>query len=250
MIIIDAHAHLGFDCVFDWEITEESLIKCYEKCGISGAIVQPLLNRPYMEDTVQIHNRIWQFCIKNPGRFWGIASINPHFRHAEYKKEAERCIKDLGFVGLKLNPQGHATHPATEDGIFVFECANKLGVPVMVHTGYEGASFTDPVSLIPVIKKYNDLKIVLAHAGSDAFFAQALYLAQVFDNIYLEPSWLNVLNLTTIIKEVGANRVMFSTDDPTNAPVELAKYKTVLEDTEMLEQAFYKTALEVFSLKI
>jgi|BioPla2DNA2_1021312.scaffolds.fasta_scaffold142915_1 hypothetical protein len=41
-----------------------------------------------------------------------------------------------------------------------------LGVPVMVHTG-SGAPFADPISLIGILKYFKDMKIVLAHAGSD-----------------------------------------------------------------------------------
>ena len=111
--------------------TEEELIACNSNNNIDGAIVQPLLNRPYIDDTVEIHDRIHKLCKKYPGKFWGLASINPHFRHEDYKKEAERCVKGLGFVALKINPQGHAIHPATEDGLFVFECAKKLNVPVI-----------------------------------------------------------------------------------------------------------------------
>lgn len=248
-MIIDVHAHLGYDCVFDWVTTEEELINCYIEYGIDGAIVQPLLNRPYIKDTIEIHNRIYNLCQKFPGKFWGMACINPHFRHEDYKIEAERCIKELGFVALKLNPQGHATHPATEDGFFVFECAKNLNVPVMVHTGVEGISFSDPVSLLQVAEKFRNVKIILAHAGSDSHFQQALYLAKKFPNIYIEPSWLNILSLQTVIKEIGAEKVMFSTDEPTNAPVELAKYRAAIKDKNALEQALSGTAIKVFNLK-
>lgn len=249
-MIIDAHAHLGYDCVFDWETTEKELIDGYNDNGIDGAIIQPLINRPYIEDTVEIHDRIYKLCKNNPGKFWGMACINPHFRHDDYEREAKRCMKELGFVGIKLNPQGYATHPASEDGLFVFECARKFNVPVMVHTGIEGMSFSDPVSLIAVAEKFKDVKIILAHAGSDSFFQQALYLVKKYKNTYMEPSWLNILSLKTIIKEAGPARVMFSTDEPSNAPVELTKYRAAIKDKKALEQVLSGTAIEVFNLKI
>ena len=249
-MIIDVHAHLGYDCVWDWTTTEQELLDCYNDHGIDGAVVQPLLNRPYIEDTVKIHDRIYKFCQDNPGRFWGLVCINPHFRHEDYKKEAERCIEELGFVGLKINPQGHGVHPASEDGFFVFECAKNLNVPVMVHTGVEGMSWSDPVSLFPAVEKFDDVQIVLAHAGSDSFIQQALYLAKKFPNVYLEPSWINILNFRTVIEEIGAGKVMFSTDEPTNAAIELTKYRTIIKDKIALEQAFSGTAIKVFNLKI
>lgn len=98
-MIIDAHAHLGYDYVFDTEKNEEELLGYYNECGVDGAIIQPFISRPYLEDTAQVHDRIHELCIKHPGRFWGMASINPHLRPEEYEREATRCVKELGFVG-------------------------------------------------------------------------------------------------------------------------------------------------------
>ena len=249
-MIIDSHAHLGYDCAWDWLTTEEELISGYEKYGVDGAIVQPSIGRPYIEDTAETHNQIYRLCQNYPGRFWGMANINPHFRHEEYQKEAERCINELGFVGIKLNPQAHGVHPATEDGLFVFECAKRLCVPVMIHTSVDGMSWSDPVSLFPAIEKYSEVKIILAHAGSDALIQQAIYLGRKYNNVYLEPSWINILNFRTIIKELGVEKVMFSTDEITNTPIELVKYRTIIKDKDELEKAFSGTAIKVFNLKI
>lgn len=45
MKIIDVHAHLGDDCVFDHHIKEEDLLNGYEATPVTGAIVQPSLPR-------------------------------------------------------------------------------------------------------------------------------------------------------------------------------------------------------------
>jgi len=248
-MIIDAHAHLGHDYVFDEESTEQELIRYYDKYQVDGAIVQPFISRPYIRDTEEIHNRIFKFCNRYPGRFWGMASINPHFSPEDYEKEANRCVKELGFVGIKITPIAHAVHPASNDGMHVFEVAKALGVPVMVHTG-SGAPFADPISLVKVLQYFKDIKIILAHAGTDLFFQQALYLAREFDNVYMEPSWLSILNVRKAIKQIGVERIMFSSDHAINVPVELAKYKTLIEDKDDLERVLSGTAIEVFNLKV
>lgn len=248
-MIIDAHAHLGHDYVFDEDSTEEKLLYFYGKHEIDGAIVQPFINRPYMKDTLEIHDRIHKFCINAPGHYWGMASINPHFSPEDYEKEAVRCVKELGFVGLKMTPIAHAVHPSSRDGIHVFETARELNIPVMVHTG-AGAPFSDPVSLLPAVKSFPKVKIILAHGGSDAYFQQALYLAENFKNVYVEPSWLSILNTRKLLHTIGAERVMFSSDHGINVPVELAKYRTLLEDNKQLEQVMSGTAIEVFQLNL
>lgn len=247
-MIIDAHAHLGHDYVFDEEVNEEYLLGAYKKYGIDAAIIQPFICRPYIEDTIEIHNRIFDLCKKYPGKFWGIASINPHFRPEEYEKEASRCILKLGFVGIKITPIAHAVHPGTKDGIHVFEVARKMNVPVMVHTG-SGMPFADPVSLLSVVEKFKDVKIILAHAGSEAFAQQALYIAMHFNNVYLEPSWLSIYNTRKMLKALGASRIMFSSDQAINIPVELTKYKTLINDSQELEEVLSGTAKKVFNLK-
>jgi len=245
-MIIDAHAHLGHDYVFDEESTEEQLLAWHQKCGVYGAVVQPFISRPYIDDTRAIHDRIHAMCAAHPGRIFGMASINPHLRPDEYEREAARCVNELGFVGIKLTPIAHAVHPASADGRRVFAVARSLGVPVMVHTG-NGAPFADPAALLGLVVDFPDIPIVLAHAGTDALFAQALYLARTHKNVYLEPSWLSILNVRKALSAVGPRKLMFSSDHAVNIPVELAKYRTLLTGDD-LEQVLSRTAIEVFRL--
>ena len=248
MTILDAHAHLGHDVVFDEDSTEEELLRWHARCGITGAVVQPFVPRPYIEDTADIHNRIAALCREYPGRFFGMASVNPHLRPQEYDREVERCVRELGFVGVKLTPIAHGAHPNSADGRHVFEVAGALGVPVMVHTG-AGIPFADPCSLEAVAADFTKVPIILAHAGSDLFFAHALSLARRHAHVYLEPSWLNILNLRKALNTVGAGKILFSSDHAVNLPVELAKYTTLLEPGPALERALAGTAIEVFGLE-
>jgi len=83
-----------------------------------------------------------------PERFLGIASINPHLGDA-CLKEIRRCVENLGFVGVKLHTIGHAVLPTSRDALRVFELANELGVPVLVHTG-TGIPFAQPSLCLPI----------------------------------------------------------------------------------------------------
>ena len=247
-MIIDAHAHLGYDFVFDEEATEVELLEWHEKFNIYGAIVQPFISRPYIEDMRKIHDRIYNFSLNNKGRIFGMASINPHIKPEEYELEAKRCVEELGFVGIKITPIAHAAHPATRDGRHVFEVARSLKVPVMVHTG-AGAPFADPAALFDVIPDFSEIPIVLAHAGTDLLFAQALYLSRTYENVYLEPSWLSILNVRKALKVIGETKLMFSSDHAVNIPVELAKYRTLISG-KALERVLSGTAVEVFNLPL
>ena len=122
-MIIDAHVHLGEDVVFDEENREDEVLDYYRRFEIDGGIIQPFIPRPYIKDHQEIHNRIAAFCKATSGekKFFGMASINPHFYPEDYDAEAERCIKELGFVAIKITPIAHACHPSSRDAYHVYE---------------------------------------------------------------------------------------------------------------------------------
>ena len=247
MKILDAHIHMGWDVVFDEGQSEEEILQVNNRLGVDCGIVQPFISRPYIKENQKIHDRIYHFTQKNKGKYYGLASINPHFEPEEYFEEAARCINELGFVGLKITPIAHACHPASKDAYTVYETAKKLGVPVMVHTG-AGAPFADPVQLLEPIKKYSDLKIIIAHAGLDMMNTQAIQLAKQFENAFLEPSWCSTVSLANMHRECGSKKIMFSSDTLNNVEAELTKYRCVFENKDDLEQVFYKTACDVFNI--
>ncbi len=248
-MIIDVHAHLGCDCVFDEELSELELITAYKEYGIDGGIVQPYLPRIYIEDHIEIHNRIYELTKSKEKKFWGMASINPHFRPEDYDKEAYRCIKELGFVGIKITPIGHATHPSSKDAFHVWEICQELKVPLMIHTG-AGIPFSDPVSAEKAIAAFPDVTCVLAHAGSEMHNQQATQLAKKYDNVYLEPSWVGVLGVMNMINQVGCDRILYSSDNINNIPVEYTKYKTLIKNQDDLDKVLYKNAERIYKLSL
>lgn len=242
--IIDAHAHLGECCVFGLENTEQELLRRMEESGIDATIVQPYPGAKNAEET---HDRIAELCAKYPGRFFGLASVSPHGNRQAYRREVERCVRDLKFVGVKLHTIGHAVNPLTDDGDLVFETAHDLGIPAMVHTG-PGIPFALPSLCIPAARKYPGLKIILAHAGFGVFSAEAQVAASVCGNLYLETSWCLGEDIRWMISTIGPDRVMLGTDLPTNVPVEIAKYKALDLTAEVYSQVMGGTAIEVFKL--
>ncbi len=246
-MILDAHVHLGEDFVFDHVGTEEILLECCEAYGLDGGLVQPSLPRPYVEDTRAIHDRIYRFTQDKRRRWWGMASIDPHFRPADYDAEAERCVRELGFVGIKLTPIGHACNPSSRDGMHVFEVCRGLDVPLMIHTG-NGIPFADPMSSVKALEAFPDVRVVLAHAGSEMFHNSAIYLARKFENVYLEPTWVGTSGVGRMLSELGSTKIFFSSDLPSQIPVELAKYRALVRDPEALERIMYKNLVEAYRL--
>ncbi len=247
-MIIDAHCHLGKDVVFDLENSESDLILNFKKFGIDAGIVQPFIGRPYLEDIKAEHNRIYALTQEYPGSFFGLASINPHFRYKDFEEEARRCIRELNFVGLKITPPGHAVHPLSKDALHVYDVALDLGVPVMIHTGF-GIPFADPIHLAGVAEKYPDLTIIMAHAGSNFYVSQAIFVAKNYDNVFVEPSGSGISETHSLISTLGSAKVMFSTDTIEQIPAELNKYKAIVESDSDRLNVFQNTVLKSFNIQ-
>lgn len=252
-MIIDAHCHLGYDCVFDQEANEEQLLNNFKAFGIDGGIVQPYIPHPYVEEYQKIHDRIYRLTQKHPGRIFGMASMNPQFLPEDYDKETRRCIQELGFVGIKITPPGHSCTPCSKSGMHVFEVARELKVPVMIHAGM-GIPFSDPIKIWPCAERFPDVKIVIAHCGANWYTQQAILLAQKFDNVFMEPSGAGIEACIEMIKGVGPSKIMFSSDVIPQTPTELVKFRDLrqkgLLTEDDLDQIMYKTAQQVFQLNL
>lgn len=246
-MIVDVHAHLGVDRVFDEVRTEEEIIETMEANGVDATIVQNMMGTIDMECIREDHDRIYNLVRKYPGKIFGMANLNPHIKKENYISELTRCVEELGFVGVKLQPFAHGCNPLSADGRMVWETASKLGIPIMVHTG-PGIPFALPALVIPRAKEFPEVKVVLAHSGMIMMAGEAMLAASECPNVYLETSWSAAHHIEHFVHHFGANRVMFAGDEASNVAVEIAKYRSLKLNGEQLEYCLAKTAIEVFKL--
>ena len=247
-MIIDAHTHLGYDYVYEEDFTLQDLLGNMEKNKVDISIVQPgtVLD---LETVIVQHNTIAALSEEMPGKIFGMANPNPHLPEDAYRKELERCIEDLGFIGVKLNPPAHAVNPNQSAGRKVFEAALDLGIPAMVHTG-SGIPWSLPSALIPIAQEFPDLTIVLAHSGSSIFASEAALAAQLCPNVYLETSWLPGFVIRRFCKNPGAHRIMLGSDHGDNLATEITKLRSIGLTDEELEWCLGKTAGKVFRIPV
>jgi predicted TIM-barrel fold metal-dependent hydrolase len=243
-MIIDSHQHLGRSMFSGVATTAEELSRAMDAHGVDVALVMP---QPTREDIRGVHDAIAKAVAENPGRLVGMASIDPWWAEADYRAEARRCIRDLGFVALKLHPLGHnlaSNHPEADK---VFRAAAELSVPVIVHTGL-GSPWALPALCIPPARLYPEVRVVLAHAGWGLYSAEAMVAAEVCDNLYLEPSWCPGYMARQMIDKFGPGRVLWGSDHLTNLPVELTKYRALGLGDETLAGVLGGTARALFPL--
>lgn len=243
--IIDTHMHLGEDLIYGSNDNEETILGYMREFAIDGVILQPGLKTNNWRKACE---RIRDFAGANPGRAWGIVSHTPHCSQEEYMRQVSWAVRDLGFVGIKLHPEAYACAPNAPQATKVYEAARALKVPVMIHTGNGTPSSLPSLAIIPA-REYPDVTFVLAHAGGGVFGCEALVAAQICPNIYLETSWCTVYMLQSFIEHIGCKRLMLGIDNPSNAGVELAKYRAQHLSDENLAWCLGRTAETVYSLQ-
>src|SRR5207249_9282755 len=119
---------------------------------------------------------------------FGIASLNIK-EHGEQRtaEELDYCVKELGFVGLKLHGFSHGFTPNSNLGRVYFEAAKRLNVPLVGCVGAHGMPFTNPGLYADMALEYPNVKVVFAHLDYPVA-EEAVSLAVRVPNIYLSSS--------------------------------------------------------------
>jgi predicted TIM-barrel fold metal-dependent hydrolase len=131
----------------------------------------------------------------DPQRFIGFASVNPAYEGTGAAvAELERAVVELGLAGLKLYPMYQHWAANDPDLAFpIYERAQELGVPVMIHQA--GSTRIDaklelgrPAILDDIGRTFRDLRVIIAHCGLP-WVDEALFLLTKHPNFYAELSY-------------------------------------------------------------
>jgi hypothetical protein len=215
-------------------------------------IVQPA-HTQFIDVVQGLHDRIYRFTKENPGTIFGLACVNPHYGEKLYFSEVQRCIEDLGFVGIMLDTFTHACNPLSRAGGLAFKAAARFRVPLMIHTGL--MPFSMPILLYTKAKEYPEVTIIVAHAGEQFLQNEAIILAIDCSNVILETSVheANSRTIRQLVKRIGARRVMNGSGWHTEMEHSVWKYRhdpqTKLSEQE-LAWCLGNTAIEVFGLPV
>jgi predicted TIM-barrel fold metal-dependent hydrolase len=157
----------------------------------------------------------------NPRRFRPVANVNPHL-HFPIGAEVSRQL-DLGAAALKLHPV-HGGFRCDDAMLYpAYQVLVERRVPLIVHCGtstFPGSmnEYADPTYLLPVVRDFPTLDIVLAHGGRGWWYDAAAFMALTYDTVWLELSGLPPKRLPEYYHryDLGrlARRWIFATDWP------------------------------------
>ena len=157
----------------------------------------------------------------DPGRFSLVANINPHL-HYPVDAEVARQLA-LGAVALKVHPVHGGFSPADPALYPAYQACMTEGLPVVVHCGtssFPGSmnELADPALLLPVLRDFPGITVVLAHGGRGWWYDAAASLALLHENVWIELSGLPPHRLPHYYARFDLHRLarkfIFGTDWP------------------------------------
>ena len=240
--IFDAHTHLGYALHSGRSCSADRMLAQMAGSGIDRSLLIPF---PVVDDYRKQHDVIAAAVRAYPGRFAGAVCLNPFLPRQEFLDEVRRCVEELGFCGIKLQPQYQALNPISARSDFLFEAACEHKIPVIWHTG-TGAPFALPSLLIAPARRFPDLPIVLAHSGGSVYALEAIVAAGVCPNIYLELSSLMPHLVLEVMTHVPASRLMIGSDLPESVDAEISKIIGLPVTDDQKREVLWGTAARLF----
>jgi predicted TIM-barrel fold metal-dependent hydrolase len=289
-VIIDAHAHVSgppelYEHFRDLagrapgihpqpieisdELIRDSLTDHLESVASVGTEMQFVVGRPWaiptalrqealvMYITQQVNN-LFERCVRlYPDRFVAMATL-PQVAGIGTRgcaEELERCVKDLGFIGVKINcdpGEGGISTPHLGDEYWypLYEKMVELDVPGLLHGGHYNYSREPELGYYPaevttgawallrtpqVFKDFPNLKIIVGHGGGYLPYqlgrARAFRLHEMTANpslesfdeslkrLYFDTVLYNPESVELLLKLAGVDHCLFGTDRPASGDV-------------------------------
>lgn len=182
----------------------EDLVALMEKAGVDICMTCSQLEHI---DNEYIAQKMEQF----PDRLLGFAVINPWAMGAE--EELERCYKEFGMRGLKLNAVRYG-FAADRHSLLdpVFEICSTYKAAVNAHAMSD--VFSIPAKWEEMARTFPDVPIILSHMGIPLMVESAFEVARRNKNIFLNTAIAFPPVVKRAIEEVGPEKVLMASDAP------------------------------------
>ena len=253
--VVNGHHHIGNDNAeqdrtFEWSESVESVIDAMDENQVDATILQPLGGENDRSVT-DVHDQIYEASQEYEGRIFGTAAVNPHLGTDFVHDEITRCVQELDFTFVKLHTLAWGVDPTSDIAYDVFDACEENDVPVMVHTGPHGMPFSVPGMYMPVAEDYPDLPIIFAHMGGAYTLTQeAIFMAERYDNIYLDTTLVLNMYLKRAMEAVGADRLLMAAEHSSNIPVALTKVDCIGASEEQKAKILGGNAIDLYDLDV
>jgi len=200
------------------------LLRRLDADGVERAVLVNYPSPDLMGFSSRVNRYVAEYCAAAPDRLVAMGGVHPRF--AEDAAAEVRRAAEMGVRALKLHPPHMAVEPnAYLHGLdalrALYEEAQRLKLPVMIHTGtsiFPGARSRtgEPMAVDDVAVDFPNLTLILAHGGRPLWMEQAFFLVRRFPRVYMDVSSIPpraILRYFPRLAEV-ADKVLYGSDWP------------------------------------
>jgi predicted TIM-barrel fold metal-dependent hydrolase len=202
---------------FESIMNPDGLEHYLENQGVDHAVI--LAENSPITTGIVSNEFVRDFC-KGKEKFIPFASVDPKI-HDNPEMRLRKIVKEWGLKGLKLYPTYQQYYPNDELVYPLYQEAQDLKIPVLIHTGssvFRGSriKYGNPQLLDDVAVDFPDLKIIMAHSGRGLWYKEAFFISKLHDNVYMEVSGLPPKKLPQYFPrmEENADSIIFGSDWP------------------------------------
>jgi len=172
--------------------------------GLRQAALLPIETTRTRGMPIYTNEQIAELVALAPDRLLGFASVDPLATDAPDR--LEQAVTGLGLRGLKLSPPDQEFYPDDPAVYPLYERAQALDVPIMIHTGMSWApgarlAWGHPLRLEPMLADFPTLRVVAAHFAWP-WSLEAAALALKYPNLFIDTSALYFENPDDFIADL------------------------------------------------
>jgi len=200
-----------------------------DECGVEKSVLLPINCERSLGSKMPSNSEIADLVKREGKRFVGFTSVDPNAGKSALA-DLRESHDALSLKGLKLNPAMQAFDPTGPDALELYKEAEKLEMPVLVHTGLTFSNrfsvrFNQPMIYDDVARKHPNLKICMAHMGWP-WVLDAVAVTIRNPNVYMDTAGtfagtpietmrqITSLVSTRIIENALSDRLLFGSDYP------------------------------------
>lgn len=206
--VFDIHGHLGNNNQMQHPSSDaQNIIATMDKLGVNAICVSSI-------EALNTHpefgnNLIQAITEKFAGRIYGYVVATPHDKNYHFEKFFSESNR---MLGIKIHAMMNHSTLSNPGYLPYLEFANSKQIPILFHTW----TAVEVKQAVIWAENFRDCPIIFAHAGLTDYAAkqEVIRSIQKYENIYIDTAISSTYDgaLEWIIKQVGADRVLYGSD--------------------------------------
>jgi predicted TIM-barrel fold metal-dependent hydrolase len=202
----------------------EHLLRRLDADGIERAVLVNYPSPDLMGFSHRVNAYVAEYCQAAPARLIAMGGVHPRFAEdagAEVRRAAEAGVRALKIHPPHMAVEANAYLHGLEALRAIYEEAQRLKLPVMIHTGtsiFPGARSRagEPMPVDDVAVDFPELTIIIAHGGRPLWMEQAFFLVRRFPRVFMDVSSIPPKAIPRYFPRLAeiADKVLYGSDWP------------------------------------